>query len=344
MQDNVYSLDDGAFVRLVSVQCEMAKVQLTIRFSEATMDVPFASLKPQGRHDMLAPEELLKRAIRLLDDPEKWGGEPNREVWTVVLTHTTGYAFTATFPQWIVDDEELLVLAIKCEGLRHQLWDGLQPFPSKSGRVLPKPVSEVVLVEMARRNWEDLLRFVIPDERGISLELKLFEASPVAYKFCRESLRVDYALDMIKRADERMYKELRFYLPVEKRVDYDRKMCIKLVDTRVVKDAGASLHDARVEFTKHVLGRRSMSVKGWSAKVLQEACIEVGEFHGEAAATFLRNELKRRSFRIFNYPEETLRFLGANLPTEDARELAMEAASACRKRDRRDFEAMWSPR
>ena len=335
-------------MRVVSIEGETANVQPLVEGTRETFGVPRNTLKPQGRDDVLEAEDLVKRALKLSNSDNysaNWhDGDPNRSVWKAVLTHSGKSSFSATFPQWVIDDEELLLLAIPADGgigeLYSQLKDGLTGVQSDSSRVLARPVSDNVIIEMARRDlFVNLVRMLIPRNLEQPFERRLLDANPMTYSLCGKSTREEHAHDLIKRIPSWMYNKLRPHVPEPMRVDCDRRMCIKEPD--MFKEYIPPDTKTCRDLTKHVLGLHDMSVNGWSSKALQAACIEIGEFHGEKAATFLRTELKRRNFKIHNYTEDTLAFLGANLPAEEARELAIEVEPVCRKRDRKEFEADW---
>jgi hypothetical protein len=207
-----------------------------------------------------------------------------------------------------------------------------------------------VLVELARcSDWFiNVLRPITHARDDAALEEKLLAAGPMMYQLCRESVRREHTLGLIKRIDVQSddqkwhpWPKLRPYVPDEFRDACDRKAFIKArgFKNSWPKETHPKELVAIVNLSNSIAAGRETSVKGWSSKALQEACIEIGEFYGENAATFLRTELKRRNFQIRNYSEETIRFLGTNLPEEDARELAIEAEPVCRKRDRREFDA-----
>ena len=138
----VYTNDDGDFFNLVKLEGGVATVESKRGKSS---QIPISELTLQRRDAVLAPDELLKRALRLLSDPIRYILEPNREVWKSVLTHG-GRDFTPDFPQWLVDDEELFILAIRgCPAwqLSYQLTHITRPHLN-----IPESVSEPVLVEL----------------------------------------------------------------------------------------------------------------------------------------------------------------------------------------------------
>ena len=341
----VYMDSEGDFFTLVKRNGDNAIVK---NRCDKVSEIPIAELTLQQRMDVLPPEELMKRALRLRSNDMRFGLEPNREVWKAVLTHARR-EFTPNFAQWLVEDEELFILAIHgtaAWSLFYQLQHTSTPYLN-----MPDKVSDAVLIAMARADawkyWLNLLKGIVSTRDDIALEEKLYAENAMLYRICRESVRHKHALGLIKRIEVYRFQEshhpwptLRPFVPIEFRKVCDRKAKIKArgFQSSWRREEQPKELEEIMRLSDSIAAGGSPSVKSWTATRLQKACIEIGEFYGEQAAVFLRSELQRRHFKIENYLEETLEFLGANLPEEEARKLAIQAEPVCRKRDRRQFE------
>jgi hypothetical protein len=261
-----------------------------------------------------------------------------------VLTHGCN-GLDVVFKQWHIDDEEMFILAIRAakgRSLSFQFADF-----SSHKLDMPEHVSDAVVLELARSyDWvlADVMRSILRARDDAALEEKLLAANVMVYPVCGDAVKLKHAFALIKRLDPtgsdsgvRQWNDLSGRVPLEVRGAWDRKAVIWCSRYLARRDDPKTLH-ALGNLSSAIKYSHTWSPRAWSLKALQDACIEIGEFYGAKAATFLRAELKRRNCKLRNYTEETIRFLGANLPEDDARELAIETEPVCRKRDRRKFE------
>jgi len=370
--NRVYSLCNGELVRIVDRRTLLPRwpglatgpkilvCTITSRGDAAKRQEFLVSendLKVEGRNDVLDPPTLTRRVIRLTERGQwGWSGfvgnfndlyEPNVSVWRAVLTDSTTFRPDDGLPPWLLQDKELLILAIK---------SGFNADSNKvvaRGMIIPPHLvlDRDVLFHRIKnadvRRYDNLANFpaaVFDDE---SLQEHLIKANLEFYNLCFEPVRRRCALDVVPYMNdvagsaipEGLERAVMRKAAIVKGYLWAIRHCSDEADKWLAKMADETRRLEKIS-TKECR-TNGISLQSMSIRKIADACIEIGEGGGCArgAAVLLRAMLVRRHFKPRNYTDSMITFLGAHLPEEDMQKVAEETRDACAKRDRAAFEA-----
>jgi hypothetical protein len=256
------------------------KIALQQKFEISPDDLLF-----EGHDTVLSQEAFLKRVVSLCQmecSKSSFEVEPNRGVWRAAMEHSA--QFTVDFPQWLIDDTELCVMALgmNCSSLKYQLHD--------NDVVIRKPIDIKVLEMLVRLgNWDEVRRHKEQWADDTNLEKALLGLNMNFFQFCSVATKREKALDVVPYL-EGLTKNTPYLTEVERKAVCRKRAIVN--DGVVVGVASQDFDIAMIsrqisQFCKGSTDFNRDIFKSLSSKKLQALCVEIGVYKAEASAKFL---------------------------------------------------------